>query len=124
MGLIDMILGNASEVDLNQLQTEFADILVEGEEIEKAFCVVRDKWVFTNKRLILVDVQGVTGTKREYLTIPYRNIAYFTIETAGTLDDDTEMKIYIKGTGTYVQKEFSRKTNIKALQKLLASHVL
>ena len=124
MGLIDMILGNASEVDLNQLQTEFADILVDGEEIEKAFCVVRDKWVFTNKRLILVDVQGVTGTKREYLTIPYRNIAYFTIETAGTLDDDTEMKIYIKGTGTYVQKEFSRKTNIKALQKLLASHVL
>lgn len=124
MGLIDMILGNASEVDLNQLQTEFADILIEGEEIEKAFCVVRDKWVFTNKRLILVDVQGVTGTKREYLTIPYRNIAYFTIETAGTLDDDTEMKIYIKGTGTYVQKEFSRKTNIKALQKLLASHVL
>ena len=124
MGLINMILGNASEVNLDDIRKEFADILIEGEALEKAFCVVRDKWVFTNRRLILLNVQGVTGSKREYLSIPYRNIAYFTIETAGTLDEDCEMKIYIKGTGSYVQKEFSRSTNIKALQQLLASHVL
>jgi len=114
MGLINMILGNASEVDLNEIQKEFADILVEGEQLEKAFCVIRDKWVFTNKRLILLDVQGVTGSKRDYLTIPYKS----------TLDDDCEMKIFIKGTQTFVKKEFSRKTNIKELQKLLASHIL
>ncbi len=124
MGLINMLLGNASEVNLDDIRKEFADILIDGEQLEKAFCVVRDKWVFTDHRLILLNVQGVTGSKREYLSIPYRNIAYFTIETAGTLDDDCEMKIFIKGTGSYVKKEFSRRTNIKALQRLLASHVL
>ena len=124
MGLINMILGNASEVDLNEIQKEFADILIDGEQLEKAFCVIRDKWVFTNKRLILLDVQGVTGSKRDYMSIPYKNIAYFCIETAGTLDDDCEMKIFIKGTSTFVQKEFSRRTDIKSLQKLLASHIL
>ena len=119
-----MLLGNASEINLEDIRKEFADILIDGEQLEKAFCVVRDKWVFTDRRLILLNVQGVTGSKREYLSIPYRNIAYFTIETAGTLEDDCEMKIFIKGTGSYVKKEFSRRTNIKALQRLLASHVL
>ncbi len=124
MGLMNMILGNASEINLNEIAKEFADILVDGEQLEKAYCVIRDKWVFTNKRLILLNVQGVTGSKREYLTIPYCNISYFTIETAGTLDDDCEMKIFIKGTQGFVKKEFSRKTNIKELQRLLASHIL
>ena len=108
MGLINMILGNASEVDLNEIQKEFADILVEGEQLEKAFCVIRDKWVFTNKRLILLDVQGVTGSKRDYLTIPYKSIAYFSIETAGTLDDDCEMKIFAQNKHQRVAKTLSK----------------
>lgn len=124
MGLMNIILGNASEVDLNELQKEFADILVDNEILEKAYCVIRDKWVFTNKRLILLNVQGVTGTKREYLSVPYHNISHFTIETAGTLDDDCELKIYIRGTQGFLKKEFSRKTDIKSLQKILASHIL
>lgn len=124
MGLFDMLWGNASEVNLNELQKEFADILVDGEQLERAFCVVRDKWIFTNKRLILLDVQGVTGSKREYLSIPYRNISYFSIETAGSFDDDCELKIFLKGASACLTKEFSRRTNIKELQRLLASHVL
>lgn len=124
MGLLDMVLGNASEVNLNEIQKEFGDILIEGEQLERGFCVIRDKWIFTNKRLILLDIQGITGSKREYLSIPYQNIAYFSIETAGTLDDDCEMNIWIKGASTGIKKEFNRKTNIKELQRLLAAHIL
>lgn len=118
-----MIMGNASEVDLNEIKKEFDDILIPGESLERAFVVIRDKWIFTTKRLILQDIQGVTGAKREYLSIPYNKISVFAIETAGKLDDDCEMKIWVKDYGCIV-KEFSRSINIKELQKTLASHIL
>ncbi|MCQ2207682.1 MAG: PH domain-containing protein [Paludibacteraceae bacterium] len=123
MGILNMVMGNATEVDLKEIEKEFADILVPSETLECAYKVIRDKWVFTNKRLILLDVQGITGSRREYLSIPYKNIAYFSVETAGTLDDDSEFKIWIKGGG-FVKKEFSKRTNIKQIQMQLASHVL
>ena len=118
-----MVMGNAGEVDLREIEKEFSEILIDGEILERAFCVVRDKWVFTNKRLILLDIQGVTGAKREYHSIPYKEISHFGVETAGTLDDDCEMTICIRGGGA-IKKEFTRKTNIKELQRLLAKHVL
>jgi hypothetical protein len=117
-------MGNASTVNAEDLANEFGPILIPGEEIEAAFVVWRDKWVFTNKRLILLDIQGVTGSKREYMTIPYRSIDRYCIETAGTLDEDCEMKLWIRGMSEPLVKEFKRNTDIKGLQRTLSSHVL
>lgn len=124
MSLLDKLMGNASTLNIEKLAKEFSEILIEGEQIESAFVVFRDKWVFTNKRLILLNVQGLAGNKREYLTIPYRSIDRFSIETAGTLDDDYEMKIWVKGMEGPLEKEFKRNTDIKGLQCTLASHIL
>ena len=124
MSLFDKLMGNASAVNVEDLANEFGPILIPGEEIESAFVVWRDKWVFTNKRLILLDIQGLTGSKREYMTIPYRSIDRYTIETAGSLDDDCEMKLWIKGMAEPLVKEFKRNTDIKVLQRALSSHVL
>ena len=124
MSLLNKLMGNASAVKVEELANEFAPILIPDEEIESAFVVWRDKWVFTNKRLILLDVQGITGGKREYMTIPYRSVDRYSIETAGTLDDDCEMKIWIKGMSTPLVKEFKRNTDIKGLQRALSLHVL
>lgn len=124
MSLFDKLMGNASAVNVEDLANEFGPILIPGEEIESAFVVWRDKWVFTTKRLILLDIQGLTGSKREYMTIPYRSIDRYTIETAGTLDDDCEMKLWIKGMAEPLVKEFKRNTDIKGLQRALSSHVL
>lgn len=124
MSLFDKLMGNASAVNLDELTNEFSTILIEGEHIESAFAIFRDKWVFTNKRLILLDIQGLTGSKREYLTIPYGSVDRFSIETAGTLDDDCEMKLWIKGMAEPLEKEFKRNTDIKGLQRALASHIL
>ncbi|MBO7265278.1 MAG: PH domain-containing protein [Alistipes sp.] len=124
MSLFDKLMGNASAVKVEDLANEFGPILIPGEEIESAFVVWRDKWVFTNKRLILLDIQGLTGSKREYMTIPYRSIDRYTIETAGSLDDDCEMKLWIKGMAEPLVKEFKRNTDIKGLQRALSSHVL
>lgn len=74
MGIFGELMGNASEIDSVALNQELKDIICEGEVIECGFRVLRDKWVFTNKRLIMVDVQGITGKKKEYHSIPYRAI--------------------------------------------------
>ena len=124
MALFDKLMGNASAVNLADLTNEFSTILIDGEIIESAFAVFRDKWVFTNKRLILLDIQGMTGSKREYLTIPYSSVIRFSIETAGTLDDDCEMKLWVKDMQEPLVKEFKRNTDIKGLQRALASHIL
>lgn len=124
MGILNHLLGNATEVDLATLETEFAPILCENEVMESAFCIFRDKWVFTNKRLIMLDVQGVTGSKREYHSIPYSSITQFSVETAGTLDDDCEMKIWVKSSSAPITKEFSRKIDVKGIQRSLATHLL
>lgn len=124
MSLFDKLMGNASAVNIADLTNEFRSILIDGEIIETAFAVFRDKWVFTNKRLILLDIQGLTGSKREYLTIPYHSVDRFSIETVGTLDDDCEMKLWIKGMVEPLKKEFKRNTDIKGLQRALASHIL
>ena len=74
-------MGNASEVDAAKLQSEFAQVLASGERIEKAYQLVRDMFVFTDKRLIFVNRQGLPGSKVEYRSIPYRSIRRFSIET-------------------------------------------
>lgn len=119
-----MILGNASSINVEELQKDYSPLLCEGEYIEQAFCLIRDKWVFTNKRLFIQDTQGITGKKKEYHSIPYRSIEHFSIETAGTLDEDTEMKIWVKGMSEPIQQSFGRKANIQEIQRIFASHVL
>lgn len=124
MGLLDGMLGNASKVDPSKIQSEFAQILAPGERVEYAYQLLRDYFVFTDKRFVLVDKQGITGSKTEYHSIPYRNITHFSIETAGTFDLDAELKIWISGSQTPIQKQFNKKLSIYEVQSLLASYVL
>ncbi|RZL52933.1 MAG: PH domain-containing protein [Pedobacter sp.] len=79
MGIFNAILGNASEVSLENIEKEFAPMLTSGEQIQKAFKIIKDMFVFTNKRLILVEKQLV-GTKTNYMTIPYTTILKFSKE--------------------------------------------
>jgi len=124
MGLLDGLLGNASEINPTTVEKEFANLLASGEKIEKVYQLIRDLFVFTDKRLILVDKQGVTGKKVEYHSIPYKSITHFSIETAGHLDLDAEMKIWITGTQVPIEKQFNRSLNIYEVQKVLASYIL
>ena len=124
MGLLDGVLGNASKIDPARIQEEFARILAPGEKVEHAYQLIRDYFVFTDKRFVLVDKQGITGSKVEYHSIPYRSITHFSIETAGTFDLDAELKIWISGTGAPIQKQFNKKLSVYEVQAVLASYVL
>ncbi|MBM3842937.1 MAG: PH domain-containing protein [Verrucomicrobia bacterium] len=124
MGLLDGVLGNASKIDASVIQKEFSQILIPGEQVEHAYQLIRDYFVFTDKRFVLVDKQGITGSKVEYHSIPYRSIIHFSVETAGTFDLDAELKIWIAGSPTPVQKQFNKKLNIYEVQATLATYVL
>lgn len=123
MGLLDGVLGNASKIDAAKIQAEFSQILAPGEKVEHAYQLIRDYFVFTDKRFVLVDKQGLTGSKVEYHSIPYRSITHFSIETAGTFDLDAELKIWITGGGM-LQKQFNKRLSIYEVQAVLASYVL
>jgi hypothetical protein len=124
MGLLDGLLGNASEVDASTLQTEFAQVLTPGERVEKAYQLIRDTFVFTDKRLIFVNRQGVTGKKVSYVSIPYRNVTRFSIETAGTFDLEAELRIWLTGNPEPIQLQFNKRLSIYTVQSVLAGYVL
>jgi Bacterial PH domain len=124
MAFFDALLGNASKVDARKAEQEFQSILCEGELVEHAYQLIRDLFLFTNKRLIFIDKQGLTGSKVEYHSIPYRCITHFSIETAGHFDLDAELKIWVSGKGTPYQIQFNKKLSIYEVQSVLASYVL
>ena len=124
VGLLDGLLGNASQIDAASAQREFAQILTGSERIEKAYQLIRDLFLFTDKRLILVNKQGLTGTKTDYLSIPYRSITRFSVETAGHFDLDAELKIWISGAATPIGLQVNKKLSIYEVQSVLAMYVL
>ena len=95
--MLQGIFGNSTEINSKEVQADLNAILIEGEIVHRAFKIIRDLFVFTDKRLILIDKQGITGKKAEYHTIPYKSISHFSVETAGAFDMDAEMKIFISG---------------------------
>lgn len=124
MGFFDNILGNASTTNLEDIRQDYAKLLATEETIQQAYKLFRDLFIFTDKRLIMVDKQGITGKKTEYHSIPYRSITHFSIETAGNFDLDAELKIYISGMATPISKKFDKSLDIYQLQTILATYVL
>ena len=124
MGILSSILGNAGVVAPDKIETDYAQLLAEGETIEVGFAVFRDTFIFTDKRLMIVDVQGMTGKKIEYLSIPYSKITKFSIETSGRFDLDAELKIWVGSDTSPIQKKFNKKLNIYDLQRVLAQFTL
>lgn len=125
MGIFSSLLGNAGVANPDELKKEYSNLLIEGEEIEVGFKLFRDVFIFTNKRLILVDKQGITGSKIQYLSIAYKSISRFSVETSGHFELDAELKIWISSdVNPIIEKKFNKQVNIYDLQRILAMHVL
>lgn len=124
MGLFDGLMGNASEVNLSVIESEVKDLLSKNERVEQAYKLIRDLFVFTDKRLLLIDKQGMTGKKTEYHSIPYKSVVHFSIETAGTFDFEAELKIWLSNGSDPIEKKFNKTLNIYKIQSVLADYVL
>jgi hypothetical protein len=125
MGLFSALLGNAGTVGATELKEKYGKLLVEDEGIELGFKLVRDTFIFTTKRLILVDVQGLTGSKVSYTSISYKSISRFSVESAGTFDLDAELKIWVSSEAVpSIRKQFTKSVNVYDVQRVLANYVL
>ncbi|MEI6949532.1 PH domain-containing protein [Paraflavisolibacter sp. H34] len=125
MGIFSSLFGNAGVAQPEELIKDYGKLLADEETIEIGFKLVRDVFIFTNKRLILVDKQGLTGKKVQYLSVIYKSISRFSVETTGHFDLEAELKIWISSEVTpSITKQFSKAVNIYDLQKVLANHVL
>ncbi|MBA3723690.1 MAG: PH domain-containing protein [Candidatus Levybacteria bacterium] len=124
MSLLGGILGHASAVTQEEIEKDVSPVLIDKEQIEHAYKLVRDLFIFTDKRLILLDKQGITGNKREYFSIPYKHISHFSIETSGHFDMDSELRIWLIGHTVPFKKEFKKGANIEEVQKTLATYIL
>jgi hypothetical protein len=106
-----------------EIEAAVSPLIIEGEQIVSTFKAARDFVVFTNKRLIAVNVQGITGKKRDFTSLPYSKVQAFSIETAGTFDLDAELDLWFSGLGK-VRLEFKGRTDIRQLGHMIASYVL
>lgn len=125
MGFFSNLLGNAGVANPDELNKEYGRLLAGSEAIEIGFTLFRDVFIFTNKRLILIDKHGITGKYVEYLSIVYKSISRFSIETAGPFDLEAELKIWLTGeVNPAISKKFNKQVNIYDVQKVLAEHIL
>jgi hypothetical protein len=125
MSVLQSLLGNASQADPSQYQPLIEPILVKGEEVAYAFKTFRDLIIFTNARLVLIDVQGLTGKKKSFKSIPYSEIAVFTKESAGTFELDSEIDLYVRAHGQ-IELQFRKEDNqsIDAVYNLLSEYII
>lgn len=112
-----------TQVKPETISKDILPLLINGEEILSAYKTIRDYVVFTNKRVITVNVQGMTGKKKDYTSLPYAKISAFSVETAGVLDLDSELEMYFSGLGK-VKLEFAGHNNIVQIGRIISEYTL
>ena len=124
MGIFSGLIGNAAETDINDVKKDYENLLGKNEQVIQAYKWVRDLLIFTDYRLILVDIQGATGKKVDYHSIPYKSIRHFAVESTGHFDLEAELKIWVAGLGADpLVYTFSQDADVYRVQALLAECV-
>lgn len=98
-------------------------MFIDGEQIIQTFRGIRDGVVFTTKRIFAINVQGLTGKKKDFTSLPYSKIQAFSVETAGVLDLDSELELWFSGLGK-VKFEFVAQANVSEICKMISKMVL
>lgn len=122
--MIDFQNGSVFKLKSNdEYASMVSELLLDGERVLSAFKALRDGVAFTDKRIIAVNVQGITGKKKDFSSLPYSKITAFSVETSGSFDLDSELEMYFSGLGK-VKFEFSGQTNIIELARVIGSYAL
>lgn len=124
--MIDFANGSVfklKQIDPDEIGAQVHPLLIPGEAMVAAFKAVRDYIVFTDKRLIAVNVQGLTGKKQDFTSLPYAKIQAWSIETAGVFDLDAELDLWFSGLGK-VRLEFKGESDIRKLGQMIATYAL
>ncbi|MBQ6662306.1 MAG: PH domain-containing protein [Firmicutes bacterium] len=121
--IMDANFMNLKEISINEVRSEVPALMIQGESIIAAFQTIRDQVIFTDKRIFVVNVQGITGKKTSYFSYPYSKIQYFGIETAGVLDIDSEL-IFAFSNGAKLQFDFKSRVDIRKISTVVSQYIL
>lgn len=110
-------------VDNSVFADKVSPMLIPGEDIVQTFKAIRDGVVFTSKHIFVINVQGMTGKKVDYTSLPYSKIQAFSVETAGTIDLDSELELWFSGLGK-VKLEFVTRADVAAICRFISQQVL
>jgi len=124
MGLFTGTGKNMDSSETKKLHASYGLLLADGEIIEVGFVVLRDTFLFTNKRLIIVTVQGMSAKQIEYLSVPYSKINKFSVQTGGNFELDAELKLWIGSDVLPLEKKFNKDVNVYEVHKVLSSRAL
>ena len=116
---------NLKPIRVDAVKGEVNGLLIGGEEVVMAFQTVRDQLIFTNKRIIAVDVQGITGKRKSFSTMPYSKIQYFSIQTPGFAELIPDSELFIMFSNTFTAKfEFKGGVDIGKIGRMISVYVL
>lgn len=116
---------NLKPINADSVRAEVNGLLINGEEVVMAFQTIRDQLVFTNKRIIAIDVQGLTGMRKSFSTMPYSKIQYFTIQTPGFAELFPDSELFIMFSNSFTAKfEFKGKVDIGEIGRMISEYVL
>ena len=116
---------NLKPIRVDAIKGEVNGLLIGGEEVVMAFQTVRDQLIFTNKRIIAVDVQGITGKRKSFSTMPYSKIQYFSIQTPGFGELIPDSELFIMFSNTFTAKfEFKGGVDIGKIGRMISEYVL
>ena len=116
---------NLKPISVDSVKSEVTGLLIGGEEVVMAFQTVRDQLLFTNKRIIAVDVQGITGKRKSFSTMPYSKIQYFSIQTPGFGELIPDSELFIMFSNTFTAKfEFKGGVDIGKIGRMISEYVL
>ncbi|WP_252225968.1 PH domain-containing protein [Clostridium sp. ZBS2] len=111
------------QISNDDISKQIEPLLISNEIIVSSYKAIRDYVVFTSKRVIAVNVQGITGAKKDYTSLPYSKVQAYSIETAGTFDLDSELEMYFSGLGK-VKFDFKGNSNIVKIGQVISEFVL
>lgn len=116
---------NLKQIDLNSVRGEVSGLFISGEEAVMAFQTIRDQLVFTNKRIISIDVQGITGKRKSYSSMPYSKVQYFSIQTPGFMELVPDSELFLMFTNGFTARfEFKGNTDIGKIGRMISEFVL
>lgn len=104
------------------IPADVTQLLVQGEQAVAAFKTFRDSAVFTTKRLIVRDAQGISGKKVEIYSLPYSSINMWSSENAGTLDWNSEIELWTRAG--HIKVKLAKGVDVRRLDSLIAWAVL
>lgn len=122
MGFLSGLMGVASEADAEKVEEQIQDFLIPNERVVKAYQLVRDLTILTDRRIILIDKQGLTGRRTEYVYIPYKSIVKYSIETTGHFDLDADVKLWLSSHKEPISLEFRKSRDVAELMRIIAEH--